>query len=116
MKTLGGGGEAWEAPGQRGLFPEKLWELSINTIPSQSFLFFFPSQTAIEVLDMKSCLFLSLYFSTAPIAESENVSLKWISQPNLLLGDRGPCWVLLGAQAREKVTFFSRCPTTIQPL
>ena len=42
--------------------------------------------------------------------------LKWTFQPNLLVGDRGPCWVLLGAQAREKVTFFSRCPTTIQPL
>lgn len=80
------------------------------------FFFFFPSQTAIEVLDMKSCLVLALNFSTAPIGESEKVSLKWISQPNLLLGDRGPCWVLLGAQAREKVTFFSRYPTTIQPL
>lgn len=78
MKTLGGGGEVWEAPGQRGLFPEKLWELSINTILSQSF-FFFPSQTAIEVLDMKPCLVLALNFSTAPTTESEKVSLKWMS-------------------------------------
>ena len=37
-------------------------------------------------------------------------------QPNLLLGDRGPCWILLGAQAKEEGTFLSRCPTTIQPL
>lgn len=105
----------WEALEQRGLFPGKLWELSINTIPSESF-FFFPSQTATEAFDTKSCLVLALNFSTVPIAESEKVSLKWTSQPNLLVGDRGPCWVLLGAQAREKGTFFSRCPTTIQPL
>lgn len=65
---------------------------------------------------MKSSLVLALNFSIAPRAESEKVSLKWTSQLNLLVGDRGPGWILLGAQAREKVTFFSRCPTTIQPL